>query len=409
MIESLQALSSQIENSEGKLHVFYGDIIDVLTSICKSGEIKAIYFNKDYSPFSIERDDSIGRFCKSRNIECMSYHDITLQKDFLEILENGEPILNYEGYFKAALSKSVDEPVESRIQDWANIDEENKFRVFDFKSFCLDNQLYTLNPKLECNVNREDFMAQFALTAKDKISGHLSSLVRFGVISPREIYRIFTSLKLTDSQICKNLFYRDFCFYVANYRPEIFNGDPLPAKYEFKRDEWDYDEEIFESWKEGKTGFPIIDASMRKLKQVGFLEHKLRFFTGLFLVRELNIEWRDGEIYYSNILVDIDWTLNIFNWVFLGATTIPSDQYKHNFKFWDAQKEFDPQCKFIKEWVVELRDVPIDDIHNWRTQCKEHSSLSYPQPIVDDYNPEIDIIKHEKAENQKRIKQLMFN
>ena len=162
----------------------------------------------------------------------------------------------------------------------------------------------------------------------------------------------------------------------------LFQGDPLPADVANRRDDWDYNDELFDLWQEGRTGFPLIDATMRKLRACGFVEHKLRFFVALFLVRELNLDWRDGEKYFSTILIDIDWILNLFNWISVGGATIESSKFKQGFNFWRSQREFDPQCKFIKEWVPELANVSPEDIHDWRARACRHGMLDYPPPVV---------------------------
>jgi len=408
MIESLRALSAEIDARGGKLHVYYGDLIDILTEICRDSQVKAIGFNKDYSPFSIERDESISSFCRSKGIACESHHDITLQKDFLEIKRDNQPILSFEDYFKVATSRAVSEPIEDHSIGWTTL-EANKFLLSDFAQFCLQNKFYVFNQKLQCSVRRKTFFENFRENAKNLVSGELSTMLRWGIISPREIYKIYAELKLTDVAICRNLFYRDFNFYVANYWPQLFQGEPLPSQSQNKREEWEYEEDYLDKWKDGMTGFPLVDAAMRKLKAVGFVEHKLRFVTGLFLVRELNLDWRDGEKHYSNVLVDIDWTLNAFNWVQLGAIRIEVSEPKHRFNFWSSQRLFDPHCQFIKEWIPELRDVHVEDIHNWRERSQRHSDLGYPAPIVSDYDPEYQALKAQQTENEKRIKQFLFN
>lgn len=408
MLEALRALSSEIEAQGGKLHVYYGDLIDVLTEISRDARVKAIVFNKDYTPFSIERDEGIACFCRSKGLICESYHDITLQKDFLEIKRDNQPILSFEDYYKAAINRAVDMPAEDEPIGWTTLDS-NKYFLNDFTQFCLQNKFYVHNPKLQCSVVRKAFFENFRENAKNLISGELSCVLRWGIISPREIYQIYAELKLTDAAICRNLFYRDFNFYAANYWPQLFQGEPLPVQSQNKREEWEYEEEFLDKWKDGMTGFPLVDAAMRKLKAFGFVEHKMRFITGLFLVRELNLDWRDGEKHYSNVLVDIDWTLNVFNWVQLGAIRIENSEQKHHLNFWASQRLFDPHCLFIKEWIPELRDVQIEDIHNWRECSFKHVDLGYPAPIVPDYDPESQALKIKQTENEKRIKQFLFN
>ena len=409
MLCALQELKAQIVAQEGTLHVFYGDVIDVLGAVCDALHPKAVFFNRDYSPYAVERDEGIAAFCASRKIACETFHDMSLQKKFLEHKADGEPLLNFEDYYNYALSQEVDSPDAPVHYRWAEPPGSVKYLITDFLMFCQENRFFRFKQNLACKCDRADFFAHFRQNAKNLISGQLSCLLRFGVISPREVYKIYQELNMTNSAICKNLFFRDFMYYVACYYPRLFQGDPLPADVANRRDDWDYNDELFDLWQEGRTGFPLIDATMRKLRACGFMEHKLRFFVALFLVRELNLDWRDGEKYFSTTLIDIDWILNLFNWIGVGGATIESSKLKQGFNFWRTQREFDPQCKFIKEWVPELENVSPEDIHDWRARANRHGTLGYPPPVVPDYDAEKVLLHSKEFELEKKIKQFVLN
>jgi len=138
----------------------------------------------------------------------------------------------------------------------------------------------------------------------------------------------------------------------------------------------------FEAWCSGFTGFPIIDAGMRQLNETGYMHNRVRLVVGSFLIKDLHIDWRLGEQYFAQKLVDYDPAVNNGNWQWVASTGTDSQPYFRIFNPWLQQKKFDSDCKYIKKWVPELARTSPAIIH---TLFKSHPSFSikYPRPIVD--------------------------
>ncbi|MFW5746484.1 MAG: cryptochrome/photolyase family protein, partial [Nanoarchaeota archaeon] len=228
----------------------------------------------------------------------------------------------------------------------------------------------------------EDYSKDKDIPAKDATT-HLSAHIKFGTCSLREIYHAIKGTR-EDHPLLRQLYWHDFFTYVAHHFPHVF-GSPFRSKY--KELEWDKGaqaEKRFRSWCKGNTGFPIVDAGMRQLNTSGFMHNRVRMIVASFLIKDLHIDWRQGERYFAKRLMDYDPAVNNGNWQWAASTGCDAQPYFRIFNPWRQQKRFDPECIYIKEWVPELQELDPAHIHQWSTECKEywHKKVAYPAPIV---------------------------
>ena len=181
------------------------------------------------------------------------------------------------------------------------------------------------------------------------------------------------------SPLISQLYWRDFFTHIAYFSPFVF-GQPFKERY--KKLHWRNDKDQFEAWCSGLTGFPIIDAGMRQLNETGYMHNRVRLLVGSFLVKDLHIDWRLGEQYFAQKLVDYDPAVNNGNWQWVASTGTDSQPYFRIFNPWLQQKKFDSDCKYIKRWVPEIATISPKIIHTW---FKSHTLYAnkYPEPIVD--------------------------
>ena len=179
--------------------------------------------------------------------------------------------------------------------------------------------------------------------------------------------------------LIKQLYWRDFFTQVAYHSPFVF-GQPFHEKY--SKLPWSNSEKAFTAWCTGTTGFPIVDAGMRELNATGFMHNRVRMIVASFLTKDLHIDWRKGERYFAQQLVDYDPAVNNGNWQWCASTGCDAQPYFRIFNPWLQQKKFDPQCIYIKKWVPELQKILPLTIHTW---YKEDSPpiKNYPRPMVD--------------------------
>ena len=221
-----------------------------------------------------------------------------------------------------------------------------------------------------------DYDTDRDIPAKEATTG-LSAHNKFGTVSIREVYHAVTDALGSSHTIIRELYWRDFFSHVAFHFPHIF-GHAFHKKYE--QLEWENSRKKFKVWCDGKTGFPIVDAGMRQLNVTGFMHNRVRMIVASFLVKDLHIDWRWGEKYFAQNLVDYDPAVNNGNWQWAASTGCDAQPYFRIFNPWIQGKKFDLDCIYIKKWVPELRKYSAKDIHRLE---KGGALDGYPEAIVD--------------------------
>ncbi|WP_201788785.1 cryptochrome/photolyase family protein [Picrophilus oshimae] len=202
------------------------------------------------------------------------------------------------------------------------------------------------------------------------MASFLSADIKFGTISIREAYHY-----IKDPEFRRQLYWRDFYLYIAYHFPYVF-GSNFNRKYNIK---WENNEKYIDAWKNGLTGYPIVDAAMRSLNETGYINNRLRMIVSSFLVKDLHVDWRIGEKYFAQKLIDYDPASNNGNWQWVASTGVDSRGMYRIINPWIQQKKFDPECKFIKRYVNELSDLEPEIIHNlYKIRLN-----NYPAPLVD--------------------------
>lgn len=220
----------------------------------------------------------------------------------------------------------------------------------------------------------------------DSVSGmsvHISS----GTISTRTILQEIRNVKSFKSvnhvgnsgifEWIRQVAWRDFYRHVVCFWPYICMFKPFHLEYDYL--EWEYSKAHFDSWCDGKTGYPIVDACMRCLNETGYLNNRGRLIAASFLAKHLLIDWRQGEQYFHSRLIDGDFSSNNGGWGFAASTGVDPQPYFRIFNPWSQSLRFDPDGEFIKKWVPELKKVETGALHK---ESKTLVSDKYPRPIV---------------------------
>ena len=390
MCESLEDLDAQLQAKGSKLNLFYGQYPDILNSVLDSIKPDLLCLNIDYTVYSKQRDSLIERTCSERNIVFRYFEDITL-------LTKAQATAGYEGDgFAKKFTPFYNRVCNTKIRPV----EECKFSNFSKQAFLINKltvedfgkKFYQVNDKLEVRGGRKRALAILANLApmKDyntvrddptKKTTQLSAYNKFGCASIREVYfAMKQTLKDKAEPLIRQLYWRDFYYFIAEYFPHIFKG---PMKPTYARIPWEDDPKKIEAWKTGTTGCPIIDASMRHLNAVGFMPNRCRMIVSNYLVKDLHVNWQIGEQYFANKLVDYDPAQNNGGWQWSAGCGVDSQPYFRIFNPVLQMEKFDPECKYIKTWVPELKSVPAEDIHNWeKAWSKHHTKTGYPKPII---------------------------
>ncbi|MBB5254164.1 cryptochrome/photolyase family protein [Sulfurisphaera ohwakuensis] len=359
MINSLLELDDELRKKGSRLNVFFGEAEKVVGRFFN--KVDAIYVNKDYTPFSISRDEKIRSVCEENGIEFREYEDYLLTPKSLFHHKNFTSFYNEVKKIKVREPETMEGKFDA-MDSSMSVDFLLTFKKIESPLFHGGRKegLYLLHRNVD--FSRRDYPAE---NNNFRLSPHL----KFGTISIREAYYA----QKNNEEFIRELYWRDFFTLLAYYNPYVFGHC---YRKEYDNISWENNESYFEVWKEGRTGYPIIDAGMRMLNSTGYINGRVRMLVAFFLVKVLFVDWRWGERYFATKLVDYDPAINNGNWQWVASTGV--DYVFRVFNPWKQQEKFDPEAKFIKEWVEELKDVPSSIIHSiYRTKVP-----GYPSPIV---------------------------
>jgi deoxyribodipyrimidine photo-lyase len=415
-----------------------------------------IFFNKDYTPYSKKRDKQIEKICKSNKyneeVECNSFHDvcifppgsIVLGSDFVDVYEKSETNLKektfkkFTPFYNKCLSNTKHIPhilkfSLSSIKNKLLNEKELKEQIGQTGVSHLISLQEAYLKFIDSSVVSFEYEGMYKIFEGGRINGlnalgkikrgnykdyrknrdfltyettQLSPYLKYGCISPREVYEVVSGSGGggggKNQDILRQMIWRDFYIHILNSHPEVIEGHhSLKPKYDKIR--WNNNRSHFNAWREGRTGFPIVDACMRQLNNTGYMHNRGRLIVASFLIKNLRIDWRWGEKYFAQNLVDYDPAANNGNWQWVAGSGADSQPYFRIFNPWTQAEKYDPDAEYIKKWVPELSSLDSKDIHQWfkpdvrekynkirynmkhnmKLENIEKKSKSYPSPIID--------------------------
>lgn len=378
MLQSIKDLQQQLESTGGQLALFHALPVHIVTQLLEQQRIQAVFINRDYTPFSQQRDAELAVVCKQLGLALYVLADSLLNEPELAVKKDSTPYKVFTAFYNNArqysvvLPKALDQANFLSVDSKFTIDQLGLVPVNTVINGGRDHALKILEQLGDCAdyLNTRDFPA---LDATSKLSAHL----KVGTCSVREVYYAITEQLGREHPLIRQLYWRDFFTHIAYHYPHVF-GRAFLEKFSYLS--WDNNLDYFQAWCEGKTGFPIVDAGMRELNATGFMHNRVRMIVASFLVKDLHIDWRWGERYFAQHLVDYDPCVNNGNWQWAASTGCDAQPYFRIFNPWLQQLKFDPDCRYIHQWLPELRVFPPKTLHQWD---KKHSACSYPAPIID--------------------------
>lgn len=387
MLNSLRELDAELQKRHSRLFFFHGIAEDLISRLIQRLSIQAIFLNRDYTPFSLRRDDLIRKACLSHNIDCRIFADALLHEPEEVFKSDHQPYTVFTHFFHKARELAVSPPRKNSFSNFyrAQIDLADANILNQISSLYNNPNLLVKGGRAEAGrllkkaTSLADYDSLRNLPARPGTS-HLSAHNKFGTLSIREFHAAIVSSLGRQHTLINELYWRDFFTHIAFHFPRVF-GAAFHEKYAAIR--WSENQKYFRAWCEGMTGFPIVDAGMRELNATGYMHNRVRMITASFLVKDLHIDWRQGEKYFAQQLVDYDPAVNNGNWQWAASTGCDAQPYFRIFNPWLQQDKFDPDCAYIKKWIPELNGLTADEIHalNKNTSCL--AKTAYPEPIVD--------------------------
>jgi deoxyribodipyrimidine photo-lyase len=367
-----------------------------------------ITFSRDYEPFAVKRDERLQKFFKKEEVECKTFRDHLIIEPW-ELIKKGSEDEGYQVYTPfSRMWRQIygNKEIKDRVASQAfamKYYKGAKKKIFSLEWKELSKQKdhldsYITENKKSVTVDIPEAGTLAALKAvksfKDRIKDYKDKRDIPSINGTSKLSYFFKNGSLTTAQaihflglenisgltkgedgFLNELIWREFYYHILYRNPYVEKKAFKPAYENLK---WENNKKWFEAWKNGMTGFPIVDAGMRQLKATGWMHNRVRMIVASFLVKDLLIDWRWGEEHFMKELLDGDLAPNNGGWQWAASTGCDAQPYFRIFNPWSQSKKFDPEGKYIKQFVPELKSVDSKKLHS---PIEDHES--YPSPIVE--------------------------
>jgi len=356
----IQLLSQELTKHGASLEVIHDTAENAWNEILQRYDVKSVYTNHDYEPYARNRDKHIGTFLAGRNIPFYTCKDqVIFEKDEVT-KDDGKPYTVFTPYKNKYRSKLTpfylkSYPTESYLSKLFS-NKQSPIVTIEELGFVNQDVNFT-EPFLNRDIvsayaENRDYPAKPGTT---RLSVHL----RFGTVSVRQLFSAALSISETWTN---ELIWREFYMQILWHFPHVAKNSFRP---DYDRIPWRNNEAEFKAWCAGKTGYPLVDAGMRELNATGFMHNRVRMVVASFLVKHLLIDWRWGEAYFAEKLLDFDLSANNGGWQWAAGCGTDAAPYFRIFNPAEQLKRFDPQFVYVKKWVP------------------EYGTSDYANPIVD--------------------------
>lgn len=388
---------------DGNLSIYRGDPLDVISDIISRQDIDAVYWNRCYEPSSIERDKTIKNSLSERSIFAQSFNGSLLWEPWEVLKADNTPYRVFTPFYRrGCLSRDAPRTPLPKPKNIQTISDDRSMEISELSLLPQKNRwdvgliehwrvgeaaaLDVLNVFLEKGLHGYKMGRNFP--AQSHIS-RLSPYLHWGQISPNTAWYAARALGENDDidHFCSELGWREFSYSL------LYNFPTLPSKnFQSKFDAfpWKKNDQYLDAWRKGKTGVPIVDAGMRELWQTGYMHNRVRMIVASYLVKNLRIDWREGEKWFWDTLFDADLANNSASWQWVAGSGADAAPYFRIFNPVTQGEKFDPDGEYIRRYVPELSRLsgkhlfapwmaPADSLQAADIRLGD----TYPEPIVD--------------------------
>ncbi|MEP7267878.1 MAG: deoxyribodipyrimidine photo-lyase [Saprospiraceae bacterium] len=360
IFKEILALNKQLEKFNTSIQLFFGKPIQVFKKLTTTYSISAVYTNEDYEPYAIQRDLQVKQWLAKKNILFHAFTDHVIYKPGTIIKDDGKPYTIYTPFMKKWRAAWNDHTIpgyqsENHLHLLAKLKQTEIRNLSDIGFYHVER---TFPPKMIPLKTITTYSVTRNIPVLDKGTSHLGIHLRFGTLSIRKLVR---AAKNHESYL-NELVWREFFIQILYFFPQV-STESFKSKYDNIK--WQNEESHFKAWCDGMTGYPMVDAGMRELNATGYMHNRVRMITASFLCKHLLIDWRWGEAYFAQKLLDYELASNNGNWQWAAGTGCDAAPYFRIFNPETQMKKFDPDLSYIKKWIQE-----------WGTE-------GYPRPIVD--------------------------
>ncbi|MBA4276672.1 deoxyribodipyrimidine photo-lyase [Flavobacterium sp.] len=355
--ETLSKINQKLQETGSSLLVKKGKTQTVWQELIQEFDVKEVFFNKDYEPFAIKRDLAIEELLKANKIDCFSFKDQVIFEENEIVKSDGLPYTVYTPFKNKWLEKYN---ATAPVREYDATEKFSSFHKYDFvfpslEEIGFEESAIKVIPHNLKNVSTYHETRDFpALNTTSYLSPHL----RFGTVSIRKLVN-WAARK--NQVFLSELIWREFFMQILFHFPKVVTHN---FKSAYDGVQWRNDEKEFKRWCEGRTGYPMVDAGMRELNETGYMHNRVRMVVASFLCKHLLIDWKWGEAYFAEKLLDFELAANVGNWQWAAGTGCDAAPYFRVFNPEIQQKKFDEKGIYIRKWIPEF-------------------DLGYGQPMVD--------------------------
>ena len=354
--QELLKINKELLSYNSSLKVYHGNPLKVFKELSRENPELVVYTNRDYEPYAIKRDKDINQLLLENGSSLISCKDQVIFEKNEVVKNDGLPYTVFTPFKNKWLAKFNEEGLHVELELNSGNFNKSSHAFPSLKELGLEkSSIEVPSFSLEKVHNYEETRNFPFLDSTSKIGPHL----RFGTVSIREI--VSKAKDLNDTYLSE-LVWREFFMQILWHFPKVVHEN-FRKKYDFIQ--WRNNQEEFEKWCKGETGYPLVDAGMRELNKTGFMHNRVRMVTAGFLCKHLLIDWRWGEAYFAKKLLDYELSSNNGNWQWSAGTGCDAAPYFRVFNPSEQIKKFDKQNSYINKWIEDFNE------------------FSYPDPIVE--------------------------
>jgi len=350
--DTLQTMRNVLQKEyNSSLAMFYGKPIDILKNLTEDYEVMSLYTNRDYEPYAKVRDKKVSEFLNEKDIEFRSFKDQVIFEKSEIVKGDGDPYVVYTPYknkWQEHFDADQDLKIHYTNQYLSNLIKNSRLSNLSlndigFEKSKIEVPLYDVTPSLIDN-----YESTRNFPAKESGTSRLGPHLRFGTVSVRKMMK--KAIAEGNNVFWSELIWREFFMTILYHFPHTVDN-AFRAKYD--RIVWRNNEAEFEKWKKGETGYPLVDAGMRQLNATGYMHNRVRMLVASFLCKHLLIDWRWGEAYFAEKLLDYEMSSNVGNWQWAAGSGVDAAPYFRIFNPITQVDKFDKNKKYIKTWISE--------------------------------------------------------
>jgi deoxyribodipyrimidine photo-lyase len=351
--QELENIQEQLLKINSSISVFHGKPVEIFKDLLEKYSIDTVFTNHDYEPYAIKRDLEIKDFLESKNSNFKTFKDQVIFERAEIVKKDGTAYKVYTPYSKKwieafQLQRIQFFPSEEKLENLIK-NETHQFLSLEEIGF-IASSIKVASYKVDATLidTYEETRNFPAKSSTSRLGTHL----RFGTVSIRKM--VDKASKSNNNTFLKELIWREFFMQILWHFPHTTKESFKP---QYDRILWRNNEEEFNAWCKGKTGYPLVDAGMRELNQTGFMHNRVRMLVGSFLCKHLLIDWRWGEAYFAEKLHDYEQSSNIGNWQWVAGTGVDASPYFRVFNPTTQILKFDKNLEYINKWVPDFQEL----------------------------------------------------